>query len=226
MKEDLLKYMSQRSLKAGYKNTKGGPIVTISREKGCPANTIADKLVNYLNKKKGEKGWRSVNKEIIEKSAGELHVNPSKINHVIYSENKGFFRDLMLSFGEKYYESDVKVKKTLAELINQFAINGKVIVVGIGGVGITNNIDKSLHIKLHAPYKYRLKEVMKKEKLSGEKAREYMDETDVNRKLLIDYFNGIKTENDLFHAQFNCSIMSQDDIVKSIYSLMETRKLI
>ncbi len=217
--------MSQRTQKGKTRLTAGGPVVTISREKGCPANSIARKLARKISSGSSDK-WRSVNKEIIEKSAKDLHVNPSKINHVIYSEDKGFFRDLMLSFGEKYYESDVAVKRSLAELITQSASKGNVIIVGIGGVAITKNIKKSLHIKLTAPYKYRLKIVEKKEGFSSERAREYMDETDVNRKLLIDYYNGIKAGDDLFHAQYNCSLMKEDEIVDAIYSLMKTRNLI
>ena len=210
----------------GRNVTTGGPLLTISREKGCPANSIAKKIAAKLAIIEGSKTWRFVNKEILEKSAKELHINTSKINHVLYSEDKGFFRDLMLSFGEKYYESDVKIKKTLADLISQFSAKGKVIIVGIGGVGITRNIHKSLHIKLKAPYKDRLKIVGAKEKMSAEKAREYLDETDVNRKMLIDYFNGVKASDDLFHAEYNCSLMSENEIVDSIINLMKSKKLI
>jgi cytidylate kinase len=226
MKEDLLNYMNQRSQKLSKVSTIGGPVVTISREKGCPANSIAAKLSQRLSKHKKEKDWSWVNKAIIEESAKELHMNPSKINHVLYSEDKGFFRDLILSFGEKYYQSDVKVKKTLAELIGSFSRKGHVIIVGLGGVAITKGIEKSLHIKLHAPYKYRLQNVMKMEEMISEEARDYMEEADVNRKLLIDYFNGIKAGSDLFHAHFNCSLLSEEEIVTAIVNMMELKGLI
>lgn len=226
MKEDLLNYMSKRTESKRVEVKTGGPVVTISREKGCPSNSIAEKLAKQLIKKTGDKSWQRVTKEIIETSAKELHVNPSKINSAIYSEDKGFFRDLMLSFGEKYYQSDAAIKRTLAGLIRQFATKGKVIIVGIGGVAITKEIAKSLHIKLHAPYKWRLKEVMRMEGMNSEEARDYMDETDINRKMLIDYYNGLKAGSDLFHAHFNCSILSEDEIVKGIIALMEIKKLV
>lgn len=226
MKEDLLKYMNRRSDKLTVEMKTAGPVLTISREKGCPANDIAEILVEKLADLKNDKKWRFVNREIIEESARELHMNPSRINHVIYSEDKGFFRDLMLSFGEKYYESDVRVKKTLAELITDFASKGNVIVVGIGGVAITRNIERSLHIKLHAPYKFRLESVMKQENMSRERAREYMDETDVNRQMLIDYYNGIKANDDLFHAQFNCALLDREGIADAILHMMTKKEMI
>jgi len=226
MKEDLVNYMNRRSQKLSKAIENDGPVVTISRDKGCPANSIAEKLaIKLMHLKKGEH-WKWVNKEILEKSARELHMNPNKINHILYSEDKGFFRDLMLSFGERYYESDEKVKKTIAELIGEFSARGKVVIVGIGGVAITKSIKKALHIKLYAPYKFRLKEVEKRKKMNTEQAKEFIEETDVNRKMLIDYFNGKKATDDLFHAEFNCSLLNEEEIVKAIIDLMKVRKLI
>ncbi|MEQ8323230.1 MAG: cytidylate kinase-like family protein [Vicingaceae bacterium] len=225
MKEDLLNYMNKRAQRLSTPPLEAGPVVTISREKGCPANTIANKLAQKLSELDERKSWRWVNRDILQRSAKELHLNESKINHILHSEDKGFFRDLILSFGEHYYQSDVKVKKTIAELITEFAQQGRVIIVGLGGVAIAKNVSKSLHIKLFAPYKYRLKEVERHEGMSAEKAREYMEETDVNRKMLIDYFNGIKVEDELFHAQFNCAILSDDEIVQSIMDMMNLKNI-
>ena len=226
MKEDLIRYMTNRSDRTKSSNKMAGPVITISREKGCPANTIAEKLSKKLSLRSKGGDWKWVNKMILEKSAEELHMNTSKINHVLYSEDKGFFRDLILSFGEKYYESDVSVKKTLADLILEFSTKGNVIIVGLGGVAISKDIKSSLHIKLFASEKYRIKRVMKLEGMNFEKAHDYLKETDVNRKMIIDYFNGLKVGNDLFHAQFNCQTMSEDEIVESILDLMKLKHLI
>lgn len=204
----------------------GGPVVTISREKGCPANSIAQKLIDHLVRERKLKTWRRVDKDIIERTARDLSVNPVRINHVINSEDKGFFRDLMLSFGEKYSKSDVKIKKTIAGLVTEFSGKGKVIIVGLGGVAIARNIEKALHIKLYGPYKYRLREVMRMEKMKSDAAKEYMDETDLNRKMLIDYFYGFKAGDDLFHAHFNCALMTEGEIVSAIVKMMEMRSLI
>ena len=226
MKEDLLRYMTRRTGRMTEVKKAEGPVITISREKGCPANSIARKLVDALSLEKEGTSWKWVNKQIIEGTARELHLNPSKINHTIYSEDKGFFRDLMLSFGEKYYNSDVKIKKTIAELIHESASGGNVIIVGLGGVALTKGIDKSLHIKLRANIKNRLKVVMKNEKMNSEEAREYMEETDVNRKMLIDYFNGVRAGDDLFDITFNTDNMDEEEIVGAIVNLMKYRKLI
>lgn len=226
MKEDLLRYMNRRSEKTKTPIRTGGPIVTISREKGCPGNAVADKLTERLSKQVANNKWRWVNKEIIERTAKELHVNTSKVNHAIYHEDKGFFTDLILSFGEKYYESDEAIKKTIGELVLEFARDGQVVVVGLGGAGITSTIDNSLHIKLYAPEKYRLKNVMHMEEMSEGEAYEYMEETDINRRLLIDYFYGFKAGNDLFHAQFNCALLSEDEIVGNILRLMQKKEMI
>jgi cytidylate kinase len=228
MKEDLLNYMNRRSLTLNKAKKIDGPVVTISREKGCPAISISEKLVLKLRHVKHGDHWKSVNKDILEFAARDLHMNSKKINNILHSEgeDKGFFRDLMLSFGEHYYESDVKVKKTVAGLINELSLKGKVVIVGLGGAAITKNIKKGLHIKLSAPYKYRLKKVEKREHMGTEKAKVFMDESDINRKLLIDYYNGVKAGDDLFHAEFNCAILDEDEIAEAIIELMKIRHLI
>ncbi len=227
MKEDLLQYMSHRSGKPDIKKKITGPVLTFSREKGCPANEIAEKLVQRLHEEKRLQEWKWVSTEIVKESAKRLHMSANSVNHVIYSENKGFVRDLILSFGQHYNESDEMVKKTLQDLIIKSAAKGKVIIVGLGGVGICHGIEKSLHIKFHAPLKHRIKEVMKRENMKEHEAQEYMDETDENRKMLIDYYHGLKVHgNELFDASFNTSTLSQDLIIDAIISLMKSRKLI
>ena len=227
MKEDLLQYMSHRTEPPEVKNRITGPVITFSREKGCPANEIAEKLIHRLHDEKKNSKWKWVSTEIVKESAKRLHMSAENVNHVIYSENKGFIRDLILSFGQHYNESDEMVKKTLQDLILKSAANGNVILVGLGGVGICHDIEKSLHIKFHAPHKHRVKEVMKRENMNEHDAREYIDETDENRKLLIDYYHGLKVHgNELFDASFNTSTLTQDWIIEAILSLMKSRKLL
>lgn len=227
MKEDLLQYMAHRSGPVEVRKKITGPVITFSREKGCPASDIAEKLIQRLHKEKKHAGWKWVSKEIVKESAKRLHMSPSNVNHVIYSENKGFIRDLILSFGQQYNESDEMVKKTLEDLIIKSAAKGKVVIVGLGGVGICHEIEKSLHIKFHAPYKDRLKEVMKRENMNEHDAREYLEETDENRQMLIDYYHGLKVHgNELIDASFNTSLLSHEAIIDSIIVLMKSRKII
>ena len=72
MKIDLSKYLADWYKEEPAKNIYPGPVVTISREVGCPAKTIASQLTDRLNKMKKVKAkdhpWRWISKEILQKS--------------------------------------------------------------------------------------------------------------------------------------------------------------
>ena len=88
----LIKYMEQRfkeSETVKQKHKAGPrPVVTISRQAGCSANDIAQNLVAKINELSKDKKWRVINKEIIEKTAKHLEMDPSKVQHVFKGEKK------------------------------------------------------------------------------------------------------------------------------------------
>nr|MDA3822587.1 hypothetical protein [Bacteroidales bacterium] len=77
MKVDLSKYKEEWYKDDAAKNIFPGPVVTISRELGCPAKRVACKLSEELNKIKSKKAkdhkWRWISKEILNESAKALN---------------------------------------------------------------------------------------------------------------------------------------------------------
>ena len=77
MSNILINYMKNRfkyeSVSPTKKHLKAGPVITISREYGCPAKQIADKLSTELNRiefenySKNKRHW--IIKEILDESA-------------------------------------------------------------------------------------------------------------------------------------------------------------
>ena len=126
-----------------------GPLVTISREFGCQAKVIAQKLIEAINEKLRAKGivsdWKWINKEVLEECAKELEVRPSRIQHVFEAEEKTTMDQIVSSLSERYYTSDQKIKHTISKVIRSFANKGKVVIVGRGGVTLTKNHPKAIH---------------------------------------------------------------------------------
>ena len=104
--------------------------------------------------------------EILEESARELKMNKYTIRESVHAEKKGVMDDLIISLANKFYPSDAKVKKTLADIIRGFAQEGNVIIVGRAGVSLTKLIKNSLHIRLQAPIEWRIKIVSERQKIS------------------------------------------------------------
>ena len=140
--------------------------MTLSREVGCPAKKIAAGLADHLNKiKKGQlkkHPWRWISKEILMESARELQVDSSQIQHVFDYKSRGLLEDLLLAQSKDYYKSDLKIRTTIAKVIRKFANEGNAIIVGRGGVAITRDIPKSLHVFLEAPLEWRALRVAEK----------------------------------------------------------------
>jgi cytidylate kinase len=230
MKVDLLKYMSDRMNKEDEVMKDPGPVITISRDFGCPSKKIAIALTEALNKKREgqsmEKKWRWINKEIMHESARELELEPEKIRHIFDYKQKSLFEELISAHSNKYYKSDKKIKNTIAKVIRNIGTEGHAVIVGRAGVVITKHIPKSLHIHLEAPLEWRALRVSEKEEISLEEARERAKDIDKKRLQFREYYEGGQTDYTWFDLSFNCMTLSVDEIVSLIMKSAELRSLL
>jgi cytidylate kinase len=227
---DLLKYVSDRIQQEGLHDKGGGPVITLSREYGCPAKIIAAKLAEELTRKMFVKGkdikWKFVTKEIMAESAKALEVDPDKIQYVFNYETKSMVDSIVSAQFNKYYKSEKKIRNTIAKVIRNMAYEGNVIIVGRGGVAITHDIPKSLHIMLEAPLEWRTVRIAENYKVSIEEAKKSAIDIDKKRKEFREYFQGKGTDYTRFDLTINCMAFTIDEIVNLIIKTAEIRKLI
>ena len=230
MQIDLLKYMSDRNQQECGQFGEPGPVVTISREYGCPSKIIAARLAEELSRKMFVKGkeikWRYITKEIMAESARALEVDPEKIKYVFQYEQKSVMDDIITAQFNKYYISERKIRNTVAKVIRNMACEGYTIIVGRGGVVLTHDIPRSLHINLEAPLDWRSARVAENFKISQEEARKNAIEIDKKRKEFRDYFQGKESDYTWFDLKFNCMTFSIEEIVSIVLKAAEIRKLI
>jgi cytidylate kinase len=231
MKIDLQKYMSDRLQEKSGKFKLPGPVITISRLYGCPAKLVAKCLVDKLTEKMIVRGlkdihWKMVTKEILEESAKELDVDPSKIKYIFDYEEKGTIDNLLSAHLSKYYKSDRLIRNTIGKVIRNIAIEGYAVIVGRGGVAITRDIPQSLHINLEAPLEWRVIRTMEKMNLPHNEAQKYALSLDKKRKQFRDFFEGKDSDYTSFDITFNCMTMTVDEIVSIIVKAIELRRFI
>jgi cytidylate kinase len=106
------------------------------------------------------------------------------------------------------------------------AYEGHVIIVGRGGVAITHDIPKSLHIMLEAPLDWRSLRVAENYKITQEAARKSAGEIDKKRKEFRDYFQGKGSDYTRFDLTFNCMTFTIEEIVHVILKAAEIKKLV
>ena len=230
MKVDLSKYLDDWYKEDPAKNIYPGPVVTISRELGCPAKILATYLTESLNKLKKVKAkdhpWHWISKEILMESADELQVDSSQIQHVFDYKSRGILEDLLLAQSKDYYKSDLKIRTTIAKVIRKFANDGNAIIVGRGGVAITRDIPKSLHVFLEAPLEWRALRVAEKHEFTIDQARKYAQSIDKKRSHFRDFFQGKGSDYTRFDIKFNCMTLENEEIIDIIIGALKTRSMI
>ena len=224
----LLKYMEESFLKT--ERTPGSPhppLVTISREYGCPSKPIGQMLVEALNsgaRKQHGHCWKFISKEILAESAKQLNIPEFQVRHMLDAEKKGLVLDLM-TFSTTYGGNE-RIRKTVEKVIHGFAFQGYAVIVGRAGVAITREHPNALHFRLTAPLDWRVSEIAKQHGITEAQARQTAMETDARRSKFIENLLGRKLDPYVFDLSFNCKYLSKEEIVLSILRLMELKKMV
>lgn len=225
----MLKYMGQ-ALADDRPGTEVAvkPIVTISREYGCPSKLIAQMLTDALNHRVAEAGgkkWKFINKEVLESAAKELQLNPADVKYLLSVGEKSLLEDFLVSFSSMYV-SNLKVKHTLEKVVKTIAQAGNVVLVGRGSAAILRARPASLHVRLQAPLEWRVRSVSDTCKVGESEALHIIEITDKKRNALYELLMGKKFDCHIFDAVFNCSTLTKQEIVHGITGTMEARGML
>jgi cytidylate kinase len=174
-----------------------GPVITLSRLTGCDARQVASVMAEGLNKRYNTNKWRWVDKDIIYAIATELNTDALRVEN--------FYKGIELS--------------NLSEMIMAFS-------GGFVSVVLAREISNALHIRLVAPFYWRVENVMRKKSMDMERAEEYIVDTDEKRFNLIQSFLDKKPLNldYLFDATLNRGSFTIPEIADMIL-LMYDRKV-
>jgi cytidylate kinase len=201
-----------------------GPVITISRLTGCDARQVAAILADELNHKFGTTKWRWVDKDIIYAIAKELNTDIQRVENFYKGNELSNLSEMIMAFSGGFV-SDLRVKKAIKDVVLSMCKEGFMILVGRGGVSIAHEIDDSLHIRLIAPFYWRVENVMKKKKMNIETAEKYVIDTDEKRfNLILDFMDKKPLNIDyLFDATINRSSFSVQEISDLILAMYEKK---
>ncbi len=206
-----------------------GPVITISRQTGCDAREIAASIVDRLNLKLNTNKWKWVDKDIIYSIARELNTDTQRVENYYEGIKLSNLSEMIMAFSGGFV-SDLRVKKAIKDIVLSISKEGNVVIVGRGSVSIAHEIKDSLHIKLVAPFAWRVENVMRKKDMNAATAEKYVIETDAKRNELIHTFLDKKTTNieSLFDLTLNresFSIQDSADIIVSMYDRKVLRQV-
>jgi cytidylate kinase len=194
-----------------------GPVITLSRLTGCDARQVAAVLADELNRKYGITKWKWVDKDIIYAIAKELNTDTQRVENFYNGFELSNISEMIMAFSGGFV-SDLRVKKAIKDVVLSMSKVGYIILVGRGGVSIAHEIADALHIRLIAPFYWRVENVMKKKEMDIETAEEYVVDTDEKRFNLIRAF--------LDKNPLNIDYLFDSTINRSSFNIQETAELI
>jgi len=148
------------------------PVITISREKRSGGRTIA-----YMVAKKLGSPWKVYHKEIIDKIAAEEKLEKELVEEI--DEKRLSLTDQLINdfFGKRYLSLS-RYYKDLVKVISEIAHRGYAIIVGRGAEYL---IPHALKIRILGDMEHRINIAMKYDKLSRQKAINFLKKCDEER---------------------------------------------
>lgn len=205
-------------------SSEDGPVITISRLTGCDARQVASALVDEMNRHFATTKWKWVDKDIIYAIAKELNTGAERVENFYKGIELSNVSEMIMAFSGNFV-SDLRVKKAIKDVVLSMCREGHIILVGRGGVSIAREIQDALHIRLIAPFYWRVQNVMQKKEMTLEAAEEYCIETDEKRyNLILDFLDKKPLNIDyLFDATLNRCSFSIKEISELILALYERK---
>jgi cytidylate kinase len=178
---------------------------------------VAEHIVDGLNRRHGTTKWKWVDKDIIYAIAKELNTDTERVENFYKGIELSNMSEMIMAFSGGFV-SDLRVKKAIRDVVLSICKEGFIVLVGRGGVSIAHDVVDSLHVRLIAPFYWRVENIMKKKSIDIETAEEYVVDTDEKRFNLITTF--------LEKKQLNIDYLFDTTINRQSFSIEETAELI
>ena len=191
--------------------------VTISREAGCGARDIAEKLARRFRKlsPKHDETWQIFDHNLMDKVLEE-HGLPAYLAKFLpedrVSEIEDFVADILGA-----HPPLRKMVVQSAETILKLAAMGNVILIGRAANLVTARLPHMLHVRLVAPLELRVAYCQKTYGMTRAKARAFCRREDLGRNRYVrKYFNADVADPRLYHLIINTGQVDFDDAAKVI----------
>lgn len=208
----------------GQPESEDGPVITISRLSGCDARQIAELVAEQLNRRYGITKWRWMDKDVVQQIAKQINTEDARVESFYKGVEHSNLSEMMMAFSGTFV-SDQRIKRAIQDVVLSICKEGYVILVGRGGVSIAHGIKDALHIRLIAPFYWRVENIMKKKGVDIEQAEEYVIDTDEKRFKVIQTFLQQKSINIdyLFDATINRSGFTVQQTASLITSMYDSK---
>ena len=197
------------------------PTVTISRQAGCGALVVAEKLAALLQARspKGAPPWTVFDRNLMEKVLKD-HNLPARLAKFLPEDRMTELQDIMDEvFG--LHPPSWTVVHQITETILQLAELGGAILIGRAGNVITAKLPNVFHVRLVAPLEDRVEHAQEFYSMTKKAAREFcLKEDRGRRRYLKKYFDADVDDPLLQHLTINTGLVSYDEAARIVAEAM------
>lgn len=190
------------------------PFVTISRQAGAGAHTLASELTRQMNQRQAAEvfaGWNLFDVVTYEGFGNDPELQAT-LDAVAKEEYHSEVTDLCLEIISNLPQQYVVYKK-LFTTMRKLAAMGKVILIGRAASCVTRGIPGGIHLRLVAPEAIRVERIMKQEHLDKAAATAWVHRHDRERAHLVrDFFSRDIEDPLLYDAVWNTDTTSVVEI--------------
>ena len=192
------------------------PTITISRQFGCEAYPLAERLQQLLEARGGGH-WAVVDKALLERVSAETHLSERLLGR-LGDESQAL--DVLSSVipGWTTHEEAYEI---LARYVVRIARDGNAIIVGRGGAVLTQTLPNCFHFRLEAPHDSRVASIARRMGVTEAEADAVVAEHQAGRERFIERFLHCSiADTRYYHAVFNTAKSPLERIAASILDLV------
>lgn len=191
--------------------------VTLSRQAGCGAVFVAEKVANYLQEHAPVPGvkWTIFDRQLMLKVLEDHKLSPS-LAKILPEDRTSYVQDTLADIFKVHPTANTMVK-LIAETVLRLAEAGNVIIVGRGANIVTAKLPHVLHVRLVADLDDRIERVCQEYNKTPEEARRYCLEEDPARtRYMKTYFNTDINDPLYYHLVINTSRINFETAARMI----------
>jgi len=198
------------------------PFVTISRQAGAGGIKFGQLLAERLNRQQPHQHpWHCLYRELVERIAADHHLSTDLIDSLEKSSHT-WIEEFLAGFSHTDHSpSDLAVFRRVMQTMRALARAGHVILVGLNGVLMTRDMPGGLHVRIIAPYEWRVKNLAQNESLTEKDARKRVKLLDKDRNAFAaKYWPPIPDRTEIFHLTLNASMLSEEQMADGVMPLI------
>lgn len=174
--------------------------ITISREFGCEAYPMAERLREIMEKKQGEP-WVLLDKGLLDEVARDHNLSASVLSSL--GEKSRFLDEILATFSSRW-KSEKDHFRVLCRHVLSLAEQGNMIIVGRGSSIVTQPLKNCFHFRLFASPGFKVRSITRRMGVEAEEAEKIIAKQQKQRDNFIrDFLDRDAHDLGFYHLVFN-----------------------